>query len=141
MSALSSHLIITSVYRSTIELHIQYLTIIDIISYYDFMSSRSSSDKRMNNSEVTKIVREMLKKSTSCLIIRQHCLDRMRQRQINQRDVINVLLGGTCRAAEQHIKSGFWVYRFETNNYRVECNVFKHKSIVAITAIRKRKGG
>lgn len=104
------------------------------------MSHHDSSDKRMNNNEVTKVVHEMLKKDTSCLIIRQHCLDRMRERLINQRDIINVLLGGNCRAAEQHIRSGLWVYRFETNNYRVECNVFKHKSIVAITAIRKRKG-
>jgi hypothetical protein len=103
------------------------------------MSHRRSADKTMSIAEATRIVREMLEQKPSCLIIRQHCIDRMLERGMNQRDILNTLLGGKCTGNEIHIKSGLDVYRFETNNYRVECNIFVNQSIVAITAIRKRK--
>jgi mRNA-degrading endonuclease RelE of RelBE toxin-antitoxin system len=103
------------------------------------MSSSGSDDKRMSIREATKVVRMMLNKDASCLIIRDHCQMRMRERGMNLRDVLNTLLGGKCTGIEEHLKSGLNVYKFETDNYRVECNVFKHESIVAITAIRKRR--
>jgi len=104
------------------------------------MSSLDSADKRMSIKEATKIVRKMLTKDSSCLIIREHCQKRMLERGMNHRDVLNTLLGGKCMGIEEHIKSGLnVVYRFETDNYRVECNVFKYESIVAITAIKKRR--
>ena len=103
------------------------------------MSSSGPADKTMNIREAMRVVREMLKEDPSCLIIRKHCQDRMLERGLNHRDVINTLLGGRCTGSEVHIQSGLDVYRFETNNYRVECNVFVNESIVAITAIRKRK--
>ncbi len=63
----------------------------------------------------------------------------MIERGMNHRDVLNTLLGGRCKSTEVHIQSGLDVYRVETSNYRVECNIFVNKSIVAITAIKKRK--
>lgn len=81
----------------------------------------------------------MLKQDPSCLIIRKLCQERMLERGMNHRDVLNTLLGGRCTGTEIHIQSGLSVYRFETNNYRVECNIFVNESIVAITAIKKRK--
>ena len=111
----------------------------DIISYYGLMSSSRSSDKRMGINEATKVAREMLNKDSSCLIFSDHCITRMKERGMNQRDVINVLLGGKCNAIEVHPKSGLNVYRFETPSYRVECNIFKYENIVAITAIRKTR--
>lgn len=81
----------------------------------------------------------MLNKDSSRLIIREHCKARMLERGMNYRDVLNTLLGGRCTGIEQHIKSGLDIYRFETENYRVECNIFKYENIVAITAIKKRR--
>jgi hypothetical protein len=111
----------------------------DKISYYDLMSYRANSDKKLNNSEAMRVVREMLGDNSSCLIIREHCILRMKERGINQRDIINVLLGGRCTGAEPHIASGYWVYRFETGNYRVECNINVGRNIIAITVIKKRR--
>jgi hypothetical protein len=102
------------------------------------MSKTDSSDKRMNINEAMKVAKEMLGKDPSCLTFTQHCLTRMRERGLNHRDVINTLLGGRCTGVEEHIKSGYAVYKFETQNYRVECNIFKYENIVAITAIKKR---
>lgn len=102
------------------------------------MSFRGSTDKKMSIGEATKVVREMLHKDSSCLIIRDHCQIRMKERGMNYRDVFNTLLGGKCTGIEPHIKSGLNVYRFETESYRVECNIFKYENIVTITAIRKR---
>ena len=114
------------------------IDIYDTISYYDLMPSRESSDKKMNLREATRVAHEMLRKDSSCLIIREHCRQRMLERGLNLRDVKNTLLGGNCMAVELHIQSGLHVYRFETNNYRVECNIFKYENIVAITVIKKR---
>lgn len=111
------------------------------MSYNDVMSSGSSSEIKMDKSEVTKLVRRMVAADSACLRFRKHCIERMVERGLNQRDVINVLLGGKCTVIEPHPRSGLWVYRFETNNYRVECNVFRNDSIVVITVIRKRRGG
>lgn len=115
------------------------LTKCDKISYYDLMSSGRSADKRMGVNEATKMAKEMLSKDPSCLIIREHCKNRMLERGMNYRDVLNTLLGGRCTGIEAHDRSGLDVYRFETMNYRVECNIFKTKNIVAITAIKKRR--
>ncbi len=104
------------------------------------MLSDESDDKKLNINEATKLVHQMLGADTSCLIFSRHCEKRMKEREISPRDVINVLLGGRCAGSEPHSKSGLWVYRFETNNYRVECNVFRFKNIVVITVIRKKKG-
>lgn len=101
------------------------------------MSKSDSDDKKMALAEVSRVVKEMLAQDPGCLIISGHCLKRMKERGINHRDIVNVLLGGRCVAVEIHIKSGLWVYKFETNSYRVECNAHKYDSIVAITAIRK----
>ncbi len=103
------------------------------------MSSLDPADKRMSIKEATKVTREMLHENSSCLIIREHCQKRMLERGMNHRDVLNTLLGGKCTGIEVHIKSGLDVYRFETDHYRVECNVFKYENIVAITAIKKRR--
>ncbi len=81
----------------------------------------------------------MLTKNPSCLIIREHCKVRMLERGMNHRDILNTLLRGRCTGIEEHFKSGLDVYRFETENYRVECNIFKFENIVAITAIKKRR--
>lgn len=103
------------------------------------MSYGDHSDKKMGHVEATKVARVMIQEDSSYLIIKDHCLRRMKERGINHRDIINVLLGGKCTGVELHNLSGCWVYRFETKNYRIECNIFKNESIVAITAIRKRR--
>jgi len=102
------------------------------------MSSSKKTDKSMSLKEATKVAKEMLGKDPACLILSNHCEKRMVERGMNLRDVLNTLLGGNCTGVESHIKSGLDVYCFETKNYRVECNIFKHESIVAITAIKKR---
>jgi mRNA-degrading endonuclease RelE of RelBE toxin-antitoxin system len=103
------------------------------------MSSFRQTDKTMSLGEATKVAKEMLDMNPACLILSNHCKERMLERGMNLRDVANTLLGGRCTGVEQHFKSGLDVYRFETNNYRIECNIFKHENIVAITAINKRK--
>lgn len=79
------------------------------------MSHHDSADKKMSINEATKVARYMMTQDTSCLIIRDHCVQRMTERGINHRD-INVLLGGKCTEVEPHPTSGYWVYRFETAN-------------------------
>lgn len=103
------------------------------------MSSSKKTDTSMSLKEATKVAKQMLGDDPACLILSNHCKERMLERGMNLRDVLNTLLGGNCMGVESHIKSGLDVYRFETTNYRVECNIFKNENIVAITAIKKRK--
>ena len=104
------------------------------------MSYKDKTDKKLNVNQASKIVKEMVRNDSECIIFRSHGINRIKQRGMNHRDVINVFMGGRCTAVELHSQSGLWVYRFETNNYRIECNIYVYKNIVVITAINKGKG-
>lgn len=100
------------------------------------MSSFDSQEKKLNNTQVTKLIKSMYKNNSKCIIISKHCKLRMLERNININDIINLIKLGKCTGSELHIVSQKWVYRIETNMYRLECNI--NNKIIAITVIRKK---